>query len=378
MEKCLTFLFLALIVTSFSFVYPQAYREVPQKKTVILKDNYFEIKDKYYKRAIDITCYLPKGYSVSGDIDYTSYLQKAYNENKVIIMPDFPIKINYKGLMLKNNHKILFQPNSKLIIEPNNQASYQALWIEGKENINVYFPKIEGDKFNHLNILGEWGMGIKIYKSQNVSIHGGIISQCWGDGLYIGGNSSNINISNLHVDNNRRNGISIISGSNIYITNTVISNTKGTLPECGIDIEPNSSSEVLNNIVINNVITYNNNGDGINIVLDNLVSEQQKHLNIRISNHKDYFSRKGIGIFTDRGYNLKIKKPLRGEISIQNCEYYFNKTFGMKSYKSRSNEINLNLMNIKTFSNNKNNILSDEDSQYFKKAYKKGEEFLVE
>ena len=76
------------------------------------------------------------------------------------------------------------------------------------------------------------------------TIDGLTIKDTGGDGIYVGAASDswsqNVTIKNVVVDNAYRNGISVISIDGILIDNAVIVNTGGTLPQTGIDFEPNT------------------------------------------------------------------------------------------------------------------------------------------
>jgi hypothetical protein len=73
---------------------------------------------------------------------------------------------------------------------------------------------------------------------------------------------TNILIKDVVMDKNYRQGISIISAENLLIENCVFANTAGTLPEAGIDFEPNWSSEKLVNCRVINCLSIDNNGQG--------------------------------------------------------------------------------------------------------------------
>src|SRR3546814_5224551 len=94
------------------------------------------------------------------------------------------------------------------------------------------------------------------------SIYNPKISFCWGDGIYIAkkgvNNARNIVIEDAHCDRNRRNGISIISVDGLKLIRPRISNSDGTRPMAGIDIEPNTVEDNINDISIVNPITINN------------------------------------------------------------------------------------------------------------------------
>src|SRR5690606_17912524 len=82
----------------------------------------------------------------------------------------------------------------------------------------------------------------------------------------------------------------------IKISNFSIYNTFGTLPMAGIDVEPNKESVIVNNIVLDNIRTFNSGEEGILLYLSNLRNTKYKESNIFISNHKDYGSNIGFRI----------------------------------------------------------------------------------
>lgn len=119
--------------------------------------------------------------------------------------------------------------------------------------------------------LGENGWGIELSGADNVTIRDVTIKNCWGDGIYIdspfGGTtklagSTNITIDNVDCDTNRRNGISIISGEHINITNSYFRNSgiNGRGPGAGIDVEPDTDR--CRDIFINNCHFLDNQGPG--------------------------------------------------------------------------------------------------------------------
>ena len=103
---------------------------------------------------------------------------------------------------------------------------------------------IIGDKDAHKGKDGEWGMGIQIMNSKNVTINGLNISNCWGDCIYIGGKSSYISIVNCNLHHARRQGISVTNAYKCKIDNCKIYDIAGTAPEYGIDFEPNADCTV--------------------------------------------------------------------------------------------------------------------------------------
>jgi hypothetical protein len=74
-----------------------------------------------------------------------------------------------------------------------------------------------------------------------------------------------VTVTNSIFDNNRRQGFSLISGKNITIDGCQFNNTSGTAPSAGIDVEPNDSSDVIQNVVIKNSSASGNAGNGFMI-----------------------------------------------------------------------------------------------------------------
>ncbi|WP_313097674.1 right-handed parallel beta-helix repeat-containing protein [Empedobacter sp.] len=306
------------------------------------------IKSKIIDQS-NIISYLPNNYSTRGDIDYTKELQLAFNENKKIIMPNFPIAVNYNGVIIPSNRVITFQSNSSLIVLPNDKQNYQALLISENENIILYNPRLKGERDFHKNKDGEWGMGIKILSSSNIKIYNADIKNFWGDGIYVGRIDkglpycNNILIKGGILDNNRRNGISIITAKNTNVEDITIKNTHGTNPMAGIDLEPNLKDEFLYNINLKNVTTNNNQNYGILIVFHKLINHNKILLNI--DNHNNYGSTYPMSLV---GVDNENEANFSGTINYSNAKWdntnsqiYYERKF------SKLINLNIGLIEIK-------------------------------
>lgn len=280
-------------------------------------------------KAIDLTNLLPDRYVRDGSIDYTKYIQAGLDTYSNVVFPDFPVLINDQGLSLKSNSNIYFSSNSKIILKKSSREKYEILRLHNVENVRIINPKIQGDRNVHQGSMGEWGMGIAIRSSKNIVIVGGNITHCWGDGIYIGRlqngiSSSNIQVKNVILDFNRRNGISLVSGERISIISNLISNTQGTLPMNGIDIEPSNSHDIINEIVLDNNLTFNNASAGIVVNLRRLLSNKVKISNITIKDHIDEQSR--IGFYISGIEKNNSKGMLKGKITVSGLELINNAT----------------------------------------------------
>lgn len=227
------------------------------------------------------------------------------------------------GVNLKNNVTLQLSSNAILKVIPNSYQGYYIININGVSNAKVIGGKIIGDADTHDGTLGEWGMGIGINSSSNIYIADITIDKCWGDGIYIGSTSSaqnyskNVTIERVSLNYNRRQGISVISAKDLIIRNSTISHTKGTMPQSGIDLEPNNANEFLLNVLIDNVKTMYNENYGVEIWFGAgttaSATVNKANVNITISNYSDTGSVNGglhtgnFNYYINSGYNITIK-----------------------------------------------------------------------
>jgi len=281
----------------------------------------FAQKENY----ISIVSMLPKNYVKDASVDYTSIIQKAITGFDSILMPDFPILINDNGIKVGSNKIIVFQHSSKLILAPSNKSKFSLFYIENAKNVKIFNAHIVGDRNFHQGNKGEWGMGIRIEGSTNVLIDNATISDFWGDGIYITRsgkvNSSKVTILNSTFNKNRRNGISIISGAEIRISNSLFSNTNGTNPMAGIDIEPNSPMDNLGLIEINNIRTSQNR-IGVQVSMMHFPSNKKQIFQINIENMVSLKEEHGLllrDFYNKNKYGEKAL-PLNGIVTYKNIE----------------------------------------------------------
>lgn len=272
----------------------------------------------------DVADYLPNNYVQDGSRDYTTYIQQAIDQNPNIKFPDFPLLINDTGLFLKSNSTVYFPPNSSLIMAPTDKSRYTILTLNDLTNVTIFNPTLIGERDNHIGTGGEWGTGIRINGSSDISIYDVDIRDTWGDGIYVGNyrtvESDNVLIESGIIDNVRRNGISIISAKNLVVNNLILSNTNGTNPASGIVIEPNKITEILENILLNNITTINNDKEGIVFNASRFMDPQtSKEVTITINNHYDDGSRIALRFFKKGFTDLDL--PLSGYVAIKNSHY---------------------------------------------------------
>ena len=251
--------------------------------------------------------------------------------NEITITRNYTITIpksGGSGLILKSNTILLL--DATLILAPNKLRSYNIVYIQGKENVTVKGGRIVGDVGKHTYIEGtssEWGMGVNIQESQDVSLEDLYVTRCTGDGIYIsGGNepsfgyydhaSHNITIRNVTSDANRRQGLSIIHVDGLVASNCSFINTgqiEFTSPGAGIDIEPNVSNDrnmSVRNVVIDNCTITGNKGSAVLASYTYEAGGRQNYENLVFSNcHAD-------GLLKARSTDLTFRQCSFKEVSF--------------------------------------------------------------
>ena len=119
----------------------------------------------------------------------------------------------------------------------------------------------------------EWRMGLSFNGCRRVVVEGVRIESTGGDGLYLGTSGGlrwceDVVIRDCVSHDNHRQGLSVIGAQNLLVENCVFSGTRGTPPEAGIDLEPDSAEERLVNCVIRNCVFENNAGHAILVYLN--------------------------------------------------------------------------------------------------------------
>jgi hypothetical protein len=117
----------------------------------------------------------------------------------------------------------------------------------------------------------EFRMALAIQRSRGIQIAGLTISHAGGDGLIVMGDGKpgpgvdatvGLTLRDMILDHNYRQGISVISVVDMLVVNTTLSNTNGTSPAHGVDFEPDTSKQLLQNITFRNCSSLNNQGAG--------------------------------------------------------------------------------------------------------------------
>lgn len=206
---------------------------------------------------------------------FNDAIQNISEACNTVYVPAGTYKIDaLTGIQLKSNMNFVMSPNAVLLAIGNSSKHYNVIHVNNVDNVTISGGTIKGERYGHTGTSGEWGMGIGLYDSTNISITDITISECWGDGIYIGSKHeedsdagcNQVTITNCKLYNNRRNNMSIVSADYIMVDNCKFYDANGTAPEYGIDIETNNLNNPCEHITISNSIFSGNGQAAIGII----------------------------------------------------------------------------------------------------------------
>jgi polygalacturonase len=200
-----------------------------------------------------------------------------------------------RSINLRSHVRLRLSSGAKLVAIPNSSSRSFVIKATNVNNVEITGGAIVGERSRHRGTSGEWGMGIQILGSRNVYLHDFKVSDCWGDGMYIGGSghigvpSTDVTLNRVISTNNRRQALSFGPVNKVYVVNSTFSNTHGTKPEAGIDIEPsNRTASTARNVRIDHSTISGNAGSGV---------ELQPHVTGVVIKSSTIKGNKGFGIY---------------------------------------------------------------------------------
>ena len=180
--------------------------------------------------------------------------------------------------------------------------------------------------------VGEWRHLLSIRGASGVSVIGGTWIDAGGDGMYIaddhsteGSNAScDVLLEGVRVVGAWRNGLSVISAMRLRVKDSSFTDTNGTNPQCGVDLEPDLPTHRLQGIVFSNITLARNrrcgfsmgpyalvqSGEPIDVTVEGIrivdIPGTTKDANLPPS-HPPITDHGGVGIVLADGYNLSGK-----------------------------------------------------------------------
>lgn len=262
--------------------------------------------------------------------DATECLQAAIDSGvKTLIVDNVGKPWIVRPLKLASNQKIIFEPG---VVVAAKRGEFKGrgdslFTAENGENIELvgYGATLRMNRDDYMGPdyeKAEWRMVIALRSCANVKIFGLTLAESGGDGIYLGVTKKgppnrNIHIKDVLCDRNYRQGISVISAENLLIENVLITNTQGTAPQSGIDLEPNHAEEKLVNITIRNCTTKANKGFGYQFHLVQL-KRSSEPISIRIENCRSIADECGSTQITT---GRTTEDAVRGFIEFVGCTF---------------------------------------------------------
>lgn len=208
----------------------------------------------------------PQMFGAKGDgvQDDTPYIQAAMDASLNVYIPGGTYLVDGKytgftdspngGIKLRSGQRVYMAYDCIIQVQTNEGAFYEAFNVYNCYNVEIHGGHIVGERQTHdPNTHSDLpnrtqGFGIAVQNSDNVLIDNVDISEMWGDAIVlhtpdnVTGYNSNITIRNCNLHDCERQGISVVVGDNVLISNCTIGAISGHAPQSGIDIEPHSQA----------------------------------------------------------------------------------------------------------------------------------------
>jgi hypothetical protein len=288
--------------------------------------------------------------------DATECLQKAIDSGaKTVIVDQTGHEWCIRPIKLRSNLELVLGKN--VIIR-----------AKDGEFKNLYIPMFKGENIENITVRGnpgsvicmnksdyqnpkkydfsEWRHAFSFYGVNNIVIRDLTIARTGGDAIYLGGSRKqsmckNVQLLNLKLHDNHRQGISVIGAENLLIKNCRITDTKGAPPMAGIDLEPNYAANGLINCRVEDCVITGNHGGGI-LIHYVALNETSRPLSVSIKNCRIENNRGGISI---EGTHGKLG-PAKGKINIENCSILNKKWYSLRFRNFEENGVVAKFRNV--------------------------------
>lgn len=249
------------------------------------------------------------------------------NDTIVIDLQASDWMINSTSFDTLLNKTIIFESGVNLVARPGafNSVSAGLFMLYEANNIKIigYGATFKMQKAEYITLNNsEQRHCIRLTSCSNIEIYGLKLMDSGGDGIIISNYTGiayqryceNVLLKDLWCDNNYRQGISIISAQHLRVENCWFTNTIGTAPEAGVDIEPNNVFERLIDIVFDKCRFTGNTGGGVLIAP---ISIDSTTLPMDVTFNNCYVANNGINKYQISIYSYA--SGATGNINFNNC-----------------------------------------------------------
>lgn len=278
-------------------------------------------------------------------------------------------------LIVPSNIVIEFEPGTVIqaIDTLNRAAPYERLIrIKNAKHVHIIGNgatlQMNKTAFNS----GEQAHIFDISGSENVVIDGIRANDSGGDGFYIGNYEASqpyckdIVLRNCTANNNRRQGLSVISVDGLLVASCRFTNTTGTAPKSGVDIEPNNNSrqDVLKKIRFVDCVAEGNVGRGFLVTLHRMTAANE-----RVDITFEHCRTKGNSFGSSVNYGAEGTKAVKGEVTFIDCKAESEQYAGYSVLSSSPESIKVSFIRCRAV--NCNTVNAPED------PYGYGSSFIV-
>lgn len=242
-----------------------------------------------------------------GVTDMTGALRTAIsisNEHRTVLQPETYLT----GPLSPPGGASIFMPAGCVLQATNTLGTNERLLNIVNDNVHVVGHGAKVQMIRADYSTGEQRHGVYIYGAQDVVIEGLEATGCGGDGFYVGGGAGDpatrVRLISCKGTNNRRQGLSVVNARNFRDIDGQWTTSNGTAPSAGIDIEPNTTTDIMEDIKIVRPRCTGNDGPGIEIFLANWNS---------VSNYADI---EVISPYTSDNGNVSVSGRFRPGIDI--------------------------------------------------------------
>ena len=188
----------------------------------------------------------------------------------VVVVPNGTYVIDpLRGVVLIDNLTLSLTQGAVLKAKAVQASQSSVITGRSVRNVAVVGGTVVGERNGHIGTGGEWGVGVDFRGCSDARIEQVTVRECWGDGIYIGADAgrgcNGVAIRNCISRQNRRQGLSITACVGAVVQDCDFSDTEGTAPEAGIDIEPNNE-DIVRDVKIVNCTMLRNAGFGTTVV----------------------------------------------------------------------------------------------------------------
>ena len=260
---------------------------------------------------------------------FQTALAAAASSQRPLHVPQSPSPYQVQPLFLPTNTDLILDAGVVIQATPGYSPAQKLINIDDVSNVKIVgrgaVLRMRRDEYT----TGEYRHCIELQGATDVRLLGMTCNDSGGDGVYIGsgaqGFSKNIVVEDCTFFNSRRQGLTITSSSGVWIRHCNFLRSNGAAPEDGIDLEPNTAEDRLENIHIEDCLTEGNHGDGLSFGLAALTAKSTPVDITVLRLRSNYNQRAGI----TASYEVNGTLPgVPGKILIDRATNVGNGTYG--------------------------------------------------